>query len=162
MIDRFTKSEFEAALPTDKTTHSRLWVAADGKFSEHAYAIPVNDYVVILVLSSIRRGATTCDDTGANSIRAWLVDAGDYTVPLCMKEQAYIKRTKGWRGNLTRVLRELYKKGILLGTPCPTCGNVLAMRKVKRGSNEGRVYVGCSDMKCKDSFIRFLKEGEIQ
>lgn len=144
----FTKEEFEAALPPQAVCY---WFDITAEFTEYSYAIPVLPEGVdpkqgteIVICSSIVRGQTHCGGTGENSIRVWIRDQTTMR-PCAAKTQRWIARTKNWRANLLRVLRELYKIGLCLG-PCPTCkSGRLFVATSGSEANPNRKYIGCSN-----------------
>lgn len=157
----FDKAEFESALPVHKATGAKLWypvtVTGTRPVTEYTYAVVVSEEngVVILVQSSIRVGHDTCDGTGSNSIRCWLSDSIDY-MPLqgrdC-KPQRWVARTRGWRDNMTRVLRTLFVTGSRLGT-CSKCR--VGVRKLYRSQKEqskGQLFISCSTKSCYFSWL---------
>lgn len=159
MTDIFSREQFEAALPVDKETGERLWEPVDLAFSEYTYGLPVSDHAVILITSSIRKGNELCDDTGDNSIRAWIVDASDFSKPLAAKLVRWTARTRNWRVNLSNLLRELWKLAMLI-EPCPTCGGPTRISVAKNGKpeNAGRRFVSCTDRAKCGKFITWVDE----
>lgn len=164
MTVEFTKDEFEAALPRHVITGAKLWYPVPDR-TEYTYAVVVSEDrgVVILVTSSIRTGKGICDSTGDNSIRAWLADSTDY-MPLqgknC-KPQRWVARTKSWKDNLTKVLRQLYVTGSWLGR-CKICK--LGVCKVYRSTatkTAGRLFASCNDPGC-GWFHWFDNNGDIE
>jgi len=143
MTERFTKQQFEDALPRDKENGTPWWSEIASSYPEYTYIVPVSDEVEIMILSSIRLGELYCGGTGENSIRVWLVDAIERK-PLGVKLQRWIARTAKWRENLLALLRELYKIGTLLGT-CPVCKvNQRRLLKTKKaGPNQDRLFISC-------------------
>lgn len=152
-IDRFTKEEFEAALPKDHAGNS-LWEPYTESLysSELEYVLPVRrkdrDYIRIRVRSSIDPKDGIAKMTGKDSIRIWLEggDQGeDYVIfrSLGKLKQRYITRVSGWEHRLTEKLRELYVLGAKVKR-CPVCGEWKVLRNVKKaGKNKGRVFAVC-------------------
>ncbi len=65
MIDHFSKSEFEAALPAGH------WTSAGFQSGEYCYIVSVKEGVNIFVRSSVKSNGHSAD-TGEDSIRLWL------------------------------------------------------------------------------------------
>jgi hypothetical protein len=154
MIDRFSKEQFEAALPKHKETQKPLWRGLGLQGGEYAYSIEVKPGVEVWVRSSVRangQAALVAED----SIRAWLASPDGSS--LGSKDQRWITRVNGWQTRMTDVLRKLYKRGLELG-PCPTCGckTTLAMKVVKEGPNKGRYFQMCSSKQCPHSWIKWM------
>lgn len=130
MIDRFTKEQFEDALP-DGWKHAGF----DG---EHVYYIPVTDRVGVVVRSSIQidgRAALS----GKDSIRIFLSN-NTITKPLAKKIDAWTQRTHGWEERMSSKVTELIRKGSMM-VNCPKCDTGVLMER------EGRygVFYGCSN-----------------
>jgi hypothetical protein len=156
-IERFTKDEFESALPVDKKDYRCLWREAGLESGEYTYRLPVKAGVVILIRSSVRADGIAAE-SGKDSIRCWL--ARDDGSPMGSKIQAYVTRVSGWQDRMTGVLKELWVRALTAGT-CPHCGLPLSIFKVKKdGKNKGRLFVKCWDCKDHETF-RWLDEPEI-
>lgn len=158
-IDRFTKEEFEAALPKDSGNRP-LWEAHTESIysSELEYVIPVHradgDFIRIRIRSSVDPTSGIAKDTGKDSIRIWL-EGGDqgenYVIfrSLGKPKQRYITRVSGWQERLTEKLRELYVLGKKVNR-CPVCREWKVLRNVKKeGGNKGRVFSVCKN--CEDA-----------
>lgn len=145
-VEIFTKSQFEAALPTDKTTHQPLWVALGLIKGEHTYKININQFCAIEIRSSVHANGLSAP-TGADSIRAWLVGADGK--PVGSKVQSYVMRTRGWELRMVEMLRKLYKMGNRV-TMCPRCSKLVQIFKVKKeGPKKGSLFTKCE---CPNSF----------
>jgi hypothetical protein len=141
MIDRFTKREFEAALPNHRITGKPLWKALGIQDGEEAYSIEIAPNVEIHIRSSVRPDGYAAQ-VAKDSIRAWL--AGPDGSPLGSKLQSYVTRVPGWQYRLTPMLRQLWKLGLELTKPCSKCGAHLLALKTKNGPNKGRWFVACA------------------
>jgi len=138
-VEIFSKEEFEAALPVDREGN-KLWFWAGLDRGEHAYIIEVQHDVRITVRSSVGPDGVSAA-SGQDSIRAWLCDITDR--PLMGKTQNWITRLPGWRDRLTRMLRELWKRGKAIER-CPDCRVLKPIYKVKKdGPNKGRLFTKC-------------------
>jgi hypothetical protein len=141
-IERFTRDEFEAALPTHKETGDALWRGHGLENGEYTYSIKVRDGVFIKIRSSIREDGRAAA-TGKDSIRAWLEDT--HGKPLGHKAVAFTTRLPGWQDRMTKVLRELWNRALTAGD-CATCGKPRKIWKVKNGGkNHGRIFTKCPD-----------------
>lgn len=150
MIDRFTISQFEAALPVHKELKAPLWQGPVFIKGEHVYTIPVNDACAITVRSSIGRDGVAAD-TGDDSIRVLLIDKNTGK-PVAKKLSKYVTRVPGWAARLTAQLKVLYKIGLML-TPCPQCGTSRRYNVVKKeGPSKGRAF-----LVCEKSHFKFLE-----
>lgn len=139
-IERFTKAEFEKALPVHKDTGRLLWASVGLVDGEFTYTIFIREGVKILVRSSVGENGLS-RSKGKDSIRAWLVN--DEGGPLGSKVQAYVTRERGWNKRLIRILRELWKRGYNL-EQCPDCGEMMGVYKVrKEGENKGKLFTKC-------------------
>jgi hypothetical protein len=155
MIDRFTKQQFEDALPKHKATGKPLWKSLGLEGGEYAYTLEIKPGVEIRVRSSVRsdgQAALVAED----SIRIWL--AGPDGSSLGSKDQRHITRVNGWQSRLTDGLRRLWLRGKEL-TPCPVCNShTLAMKVVKEGPNKGRFFQMCANEKCEHRWVKWLDE----
>lgn len=140
MIQRFTRAEFEAALPKIKNTSQPLWSLIGLIDGEHCYAVPVRPGVIIFVRSSIRSDGLAAD-VAADSIRCWLASGPDGKA-LSSKNARWITRVNGWEARLTSTLRVLWRLGSKLEI-CPTCGDMMHALKSKSEANTGRWYRKC-------------------
>ena len=156
MIDVFTRTEFEAALPLIKKTHQALWNYAGFIGGEHAYTVPVKPGVIIQVRSSIGADGYS-RDVAKDSIRCWLTDPTGK--PLGSKYGRWVTRVPGWDKRLTEILRALWKFGRRL-VACPKCGQQMSAFKTSGGPNEGRWYMKCADCQWWDSWLTEEKESK--
>lgn len=132
MIDRFSREQFEAALPAG------LWSSIGCVDGEFQYRMEVNSAVFIVIRSSVRPDGYAAE-TGADSIRCWLVNAAGQ--PLAKKVQAYVTRVPGWQNRMLEVLRGLWRKA---KTFHYCCGEVMRQNVVKKdGPNKGREFRTC-------------------
>lgn len=141
-IERFTKDEFEAALPRHKDTGDTMWTPNGCVSGEYEYFIKVRDGVFVKVRSSVRQDGVAAD-TGKDSIRAWLV--GEDAQPLGAKLLSHTTRLPGWQDRMDKILKELWKRGMSLQN-CPSCDKPMGYYKVKKdGENKGRLFTKCWD-----------------
>ena len=144
MIDRYSKADFEDALPRDKDTNAPLWTHYRFDKGEHTYLIPLKDTrVAILIRSSIEMNGRAAE-SGNDSIRILLINVATGS-PLAEKVDAWTQRTHGWQHRMTEKIRILYKKGLEMAN-CPQCNDgVLTKREGKFGA-----FYGCSSYpRCK-------------
>lgn len=140
---RFSKEEFESALPRQKGTDLPLWAYAGYHDGEHTYRVPVKEGVAIQIRSSVK-GDGFAAPSGDDSIRCWLVEPKNGN-PLGNKLQAWVTRIPGWEERLVKTLRELYRKGLEING-CPKCGEPMASFTVKKeGKNKGRQFRKCTN-----------------
>lgn len=133
-IDRFSREQFEAALPRTGKTNA-LWQHIGLVSGEHCYVIPVQPGVLIYVRSSVGIDGVAAE-TAQDSIRCWL--AADSTgKPLGSKLNRWISRVNGWEKRMTETLRTLWRVGKKLGK----CNRLLECdteyTEPKRGWMEG-------------------------
>lgn len=139
-VEIFSKEQFEAALPVDRDGN-QLWFWAGLDRGEHSYIIEVQRDVRITVRSSVGPDGMSAA-SGQDSIRAWLCDITDR--PLSPKTQNYITRVPGWQDRLTRMLRELWKRGKAVGRCQAGCRCLMPIYRVKKdGPNKGRLFTKC-------------------
>jgi DNA helicase-2/ATP-dependent DNA helicase PcrA len=108
-IDRFSKEEFEAALPKDGSGKP-MWSCLGLVDNEYNYEIEVRGTNKRIVIRSSIDSTGVAADTGEDSIRHWV----EYYYknewrPLKKHHSRWTARTKNWRTNLTGKLRDLYK-----------------------------------------------------
>jgi hypothetical protein len=108
-IDRFTKEEFEAALPKDGSGKP-MWFCLGLVDNEYNYEIEVKGTNKRIVIRSSIDSTGVAADTGQDSIRHWV----EYYYknewrPLKKHHSRWTARTKNWCTNLTEKLRDLYK-----------------------------------------------------
>lgn len=143
--ERFSLTDFEDALPKHKETREPLWLYAGFVDGEETFTMEVKNGVLLYIRSSIKDDGYAAP-TAKDSIRISTVMA-DTQEPLVDKKakvQRWCARTKRWRENLERVLREEWKMAMRLG-PCP-CGK--GMRRLfrvrKDGPSKGKLFIKCS------------------
>jgi hypothetical protein len=142
LIIRFSKEDFENALPKHKVSGEPLWEYSGLKDGEHSYLLFFgSDVARIEIRSSVMLDGIAAP-RGKNSIRCWLVDLKG--APLAKKVQKYVKRTKSWKKRLLIVLKKLAVSGMRTKS-CPNCSKTLKIQKVKKeGPTKGRVFLSCS------------------
>lgn len=141
-IHKFTREQFEAALPVNKVTGVPLWESVGLVQSEYEYSVPV--YMVgdlptqrprfsIIIRSSVGSSGEA-DSTGKDSIRLWIQDHAENRGS---KRKGYITRTRGWDRRLRDELRILYwiaKIAASRKCPNPRCTQgILSLRFSKDG-----------------------------
>ena len=139
MIDVFSVSEFEAALPVHKQTGEKLWKPVGFVDGEYAYKIQITPDVFISIRSSIKEDGLSAG-TGQDSIRAWLTGADGK--PLGSKVQKWVTREPGWQDRLVDMLRELWDRARKAGY-CKKCKTPNGVYRVKQGKNKGRLFKKC-------------------
>ena len=145
--ERFSKAEFEQAL-TDilASKGNSLEIIPLGLASgEYEYHIPLppNQAVNLAIRSSVD-GSGFAAETGANSIRVWLVDPRN-DEPVGSKVQAWVTRVSGWRDRLADVMRKLVWRRMHTGD-CHECYAPISIYKVKKDTpNRGRLFGKCTD-----------------
>jgi len=109
-VDTFTKEQFEAALPKNKTTHEPMWEAIGLNAGEWTYVIPVAETNKrICIRSSVKTNGVSAN-TGKNSIRLWV----EYFYPKAGKwfalgkYDAHTTREPGWEERMHKKLQALY------------------------------------------------------
>ena len=139
MIDRFSKQQFEDALPKDKDTHEPVWEYYGFDKGEHTYLIRVGEkHIGVLIRSSIKMDGYAAT-SGSDSIRLTLINT-ETGKPLAKKVDAWTQRTYGWDTRMEEKIKTLYKKGMDM-VDCPQCGKgTLSKREGKYG-----VFYGCSN-----------------
>jgi hypothetical protein len=139
-IDRFTKDQFEAALPTRKTNGEKLWLPLGLQDGEYVYLLPINPYVSVKIRSSIDHTGLAAE-VGQDSIRLWLVDPQTHKA-VGPKLSKYVTRVPGWVGRLAEQLRELWTLGRRIRL-C-ACRTPTQLYRVKaEGENKGRLFFAC-------------------
>lgn len=141
-IERFTKTQFENALPVSKTTGEKLWQHVGFIDAEHVYSLAIDCKSQIMIRSSVKENEIAAS-SGKDSIRAWICDAVGR--PIGSKIQSFIKRTHGWDRRLDKIMRELWNRRKIAGD-CPICDAPMSIFKVKKeGKNKGRLFCKCSE-----------------
>lgn len=151
MIDRFTKQQFEDALPQSKSGES-LWRPCGLINGEYCYYIPVmpsrmipntNTPIMLYIRSSVASDGLAAM-TGEDSIRCWIASDIKGT-PLGSKLTRWIARTPGWRDRLTETLRILWRMAST-AKACPKCKFVMHFCRVKKNNkNKGRFFYNCHE-----------------
>ena len=141
MIDSFSQSRFESALPVHKLTGAKLWVYGGFK-GEHWYLLSVGPGVSIQIWSSIDSTGMS-SGTGLNSIRCYLVN--DQGAPVSNKLKSYVTRVAGWEGRLRDQLTRLYRMGRMIITPCEICRSPRKIYLVKKGAGKGGLFTKCGN-----------------
>lgn len=109
MVERFSKEQFEAALPFCKTTGVPLWLPLGLIDGEYSYTIPVTDTNKRIIIRSSIGPSGIAADTGEDSIRLWVeYHYKDRWYPLA-KRSRWVTRIPNWEGRITDKLRELYE-----------------------------------------------------
>lgn len=151
MIDTFTRTEFEEALPRHKTTGEPLCTHQGVQEGEHTYRmVTATPGVFVTIRSSIGFSGVSAG-VGEDSIRAWLVNENGQ--PLGAKLQKYVTRVPGWQTRLTHVLRTLYGRSRVI-KPCPCCQKPTGLYKTANGPNKGRFFLKCQP---DDKFLGFVE-----
>jgi len=130
MIERFSKEQFEGALPVNKNTGEKMWIETGFYEGEYSYNIPIfigEKRIALMIRSSIDKTGYA-RSTGEDSIRLYFTKNG---LPHGSKLSCYITRVKGWQERLIKQLRIMYKRGMSLRI-CPFCGEPKAMFKSKK------------------------------
>jgi hypothetical protein len=120
-IERFSREQFEAALPVRESTGDALWYSLGVVHREYTYAVCPSKYARIIVRSSITWDGVA-EAVGQNSIRMYLeaavpVLARDKTTevtswqPVQAGPDAYTTRQKGWEERLRDKLRVMWQIG---------------------------------------------------
>lgn len=151
-IDRFTKQQFEAALPSN-------FISGGLVNGEYTYIVPVTDFSRIQVRSSVDASGRAAD-TGEDSIRLWLqIRRADQTWrPFTKKTDAYTTRVSGWDVRMGQKIAELAARAALIRRPvsaCPDCGEIKVAWVTGKGKNKGRP--ACKCIAC-DSGFEWLDE----
>lgn len=137
MVETFSLSQFEAALPTNKNTGAAMCQSLGLIGGEYQFSLPVNPSASILIRSSVRADGYSAA-AHKDSIRVWLADPATGR-PLAKKLSHHICRTGAWRDRLVSQLRTLFQLGKNAGLPCGCGGHRIV------GIKEGRQFVGCTN-----------------
>jgi hypothetical protein len=141
MIEKFSKEEFEKALPVHKETGEPLWRGIGLFEGEQTYAIPImvnNEYFVTIMIRSSIDSTGFARDTGKDSIRLYFMLDGK---PHGSKVSCYITRVKGWQDRLKKQLRIMYQRGGSLSL-CPFCKKRKAMYQAKK---DKKLFQACPE-----------------
>ena len=151
--ERFSKLEFESALPVDTVTKLPLWTSVGLIDGEEVYQIKVTTNVYIEIRSSVGSNGFAKSD-GEDSIRCSLLyKRVKGVIPLGKASRT--NRIAGWEIRLKDKLRELYRDGFATRT-CKICGSLLALRHGKNGD-----FYGCTNYpECKHT--ESVKEQTVQ
>lgn len=156
MIDRFSKLQFEAALPRDKKTGKPLWIHNGFVDGEYTYSVEVNKVARVRIRSTVTRDGFA-KDTGEDSIRLWvevLTENGQYK-PL-PKIDSYTTRVKGWEKRMVDKIRELYAKGLAIKRTvpvCEKCNKIQPIWQIGAGPNKDRWCSKCIDCEMGFTFM---------
>lgn len=153
MIEKFSKEEFEKALPVNKTSGEKLWRCLGLVEGEYTYILPVMIKGVYFVNIEIRSSIDStgyAKNTGEDSIRLYFMLDGK---PHGSKVSCYITRVKGWQKRLDKQLRIMYKRGGSLNR-CPVCQKRQAMFKSKKNKS---LFQACPDH-FKGTYEKYLGE----
>jgi len=114
MIERFSKVEFEAALPRHNTTGSPLWVCEGMDKGEYLYTLLVLGTNKRIVIRSSIRSNGFAADTGNDSIRHWVeYNYKSQWYPLSKDTKAWTTRVAGWEIRLDASIRRLWKLALV-------------------------------------------------
>jgi hypothetical protein len=156
MTERFSRDQFENALPRCKVFGDPLWRFVGFVDGECVYTVKIidNPGVLIYIRSSIRADGLAAD-SAQDSIRCWLASDNRGT-PLGSKDSRWITRVNGWQMRMTETLRKLWRLGHQLER-CPKCQSQLMALKVKKlGPNKGRWFSACPS--CANGFQKWLQD----
>ena len=141
-IIRFTKAEFDAAIPDQ-------FEYAGSEYNEHIWLGIVNGNAQVLVRSSISTMSDKADGTGENSIRTYIqVFREDGTFQTLKRKYSYITRLPNWETRLIEQLRKDWKLAVSCKKRIPFCSKCNKAKIAwiaKSGTNEGRVCCRCFD-----------------
>jgi hypothetical protein len=136
MTEQFTKEQFEAALPINKTNGRQLWLYKGFIDGEHVYSVPIDSVSVISIRSSINESGRAAG-TGKDSIRCFLLD--NQGNPLGSKVSKWVTRVPGWGERMKESIRILWKMRKAAGNNGD--GSPRKIFKVKKeGVNKGRFF----------------------
>lgn len=130
MIERFTKEQFEAALPKSGRFPIIPLEIVNG---EYCWKMIVGE-VGIIIRSSIDSSRISAR-TGEDSIRVYLVDKQGR--PLGSKITKWTTRKPGWQERLADLLRQFVKMILASGADK---GGVTIFKCKKEGANKGRFF----------------------
>lgn len=155
MTEKFSKAEFEAALPKHKTTGAQLWSSRGFDKGEYVYFVPVTEHAGIIIRSSVDSSGYAAS-TGEDSIRMWLVDPNT-DAPVGGKLSKYVTRVRGWQSRLEEQLRTLYRIGRFV-RPC-TCGGTVRVGKSKKENEmKGYLFASCSNRECNHTRFAWIAD----
>lgn len=150
-IVRFSREEFEAALPKAKPVGDApaapLWQSLGLIQGEFCYVLqPFPTIPVALFIRSSVKADGLAAATAKDSIRVGLCEAQAPYQFIGNKPKAYTTRVKGWEERLITLLRKL-ANAANYARPCPKCGNRLTPYTSKQDATSGRTFVNCSTCK---------------
>lgn len=142
-IVRFSKEEFELALPTN-------YHKAGLEQGEYTYTVPAGEYARVMVRSSVSQSGLA-RDTGEDSIRLWLEAADQKGIWVSLKNSedlsTYTTRTLGWERRMGEKIGSLQLEGRRLVQPIPICQDCGVAKRLyftrKPGKNMGRPFAKC-------------------
>ena len=153
-IEKFNIKDFESALPTNKNTGKPMCEYHGLNIGEHCWIMPTSKPDVLILIRSSIGGDGWSYGLGRNSIRAYIVDPR--LKSLGSKTKKYITREPGWQDRLVAMLRQLYKRSLLIKN-CPKCNLPKGIYAVKKdGPNKGKLFLNCTQ-KCNNQF-EWVKE----
>lgn len=124
--ERFTKEEFEKALPEHRETGAALWRPLGLVQGEYSYEVSVPNTNKRIVIRSSVKGNGRAASTGQDSIRHWVEYwYKDQWRPLSKGRKAYTTRVPGWAERMRETLRKLW---------------VLAVNDSKKAGKYGKEY----------------------
>jgi len=154
-IDRFTKADFEKALPAN------CWTALGIIKGEETYIVKPTGIMAgygIMVRSSVSASGIA-DDCGEDSIRVIFArQEGESWRMIGNKAKAYTTRVNGWQRRLMESLQAA-KAHLQRVRQCPKCKaqNLLPfVSKKGKAENKGRGFVSCPDKQC--GFFEWIDE----
>jgi hypothetical protein len=155
MTERFSRQEFEDALPKHKVTGALLWQAGGMLMGEYVYYISVTTHAQIMIRSSVDSTGYAAS-TGNDSIRLWLVDPRNDS-PVASKLSHHVTRVRGWQTRLTNQLRILYRLAHLV-RPC-TCGELIRVGKsTKNNEHKGWLFASCGNRTCNHTKFQWIAD----
>lgn len=154
-IDRFTKADFEKALPAN------AWKSLGIIKGEETYIVIPSGIMAgygIMVRSSVGESGIA-DDCGEDSIRVIFArQEGETWRMIGNKAKAYTTRVNGWQRRLMESLQAA-KAHLTRVRQCPQCQaqNLLPfVSKKGKAENKGRGFVSCPDKAC--GFFEWIDE----
>lgn len=146
MIERFSKDDFEKALPQFINTGGERYELDLGKAK--------------LVINSSVDEDGIARDTDKDSIRVFLFDSkGKFIITKNAKVMNYVTRVKGWEARLKEKIDLMI--GYLNQThPCEICGTMLHINRAgPQSKNPGRLFLGCADFSHHQKGFYWVEEG---
>jgi DNA helicase II / ATP-dependent DNA helicase PcrA len=141
MIDRFTKEQFEQALPGS-------WEYVGFVSGEHTYKLNVGGSVYIYARSSVGMNGIA-DDTAEDSIRIYLNDDGNRAkfvhVESVDGSTHYVTRVTGWPERMNKLINILMSLRQQTGN-CKECGAPLSVNRGRKpGKFMGKLFGSCAN-----------------